>query len=597
MENPNINAQAAVTEAQYWATWGAARDGARTVLTRRQAALLIVIVASSIVLVAVSLHTLVVTLLALSTTVYFLTGIYKLALLVRGEHALSRIAIASQPAEGDDLPMYTILVPLHREGKMLPVLIERLVAIDYPPDCLEVLLLIESDDGETRNVLRRCALPFFIRPVIVPAGRPRTKPRALNVGLAQARGEHLVIYDAEDHPEPSQLRKAVTAFRQAPPEVACLQARLNFYNRKQTLLTRLFAVDYASWYDQLLPGLARTGAFVPLGGTSNHFRIAALRKMGGWDPFNVTEDCDLGARLSRAGIQISMLDSVTMEEAVPHAWPWIRQRSRWIKGFLQTYLVHMRHPFRLWRQFGSVGFIDFQLLVGGTCVVLLINPFMWALTVAYIAGAGTQVDAFIESLFPAWLYYPSLLCLVAGNFVFFYINAYVCVRHDYINLTRYALLTPLYWVLMSIGAWAGLFSFLRHPHYWAKTDHGSSLRARELVFTTRSDAPMQHAESRHSAIDSASSSAAVAGDGDVSSGSARTAAHRERERGLAWRSLMGREPNTPPGRRALTPIIDRGVTPLANTPSSSRRWTWRQITDALHITTAAEPDSRRIDGQ
>lgn len=274
------------------------------------------------------------------------------------------------------------------------------------------------------------------------------------------------------------------AFAGLPPTVACVQGRLNFYNQRQSLLTRLFAVDYAVWFDQLLPGLtppgdSHSGIFVPLGGTSNHFRVDVLRYLSGWDPFNVTEDCDLGVRLGRAGHRVAMLDSVTWEEAVPRVRPWIKQRSRWIKGYVQTYLVHMRHPLRLLRELGPRGFADFQMLVGVSTLTLLLNPLMWALTALYAATAGTAVSRFIITLFPAPLYYPALLSLTVGNFIFFYCNAYVCVRHDYIDLTRYALLTPLYWVLMSIGAWVGLCSLIRHPHYWAKTEHGVSLQLQD----------------------------------------------------------------------------------------------------------------------
>jgi cellulose synthase/poly-beta-1,6-N-acetylglucosamine synthase-like glycosyltransferase len=427
------------------------------------------------------------TCIAFVTALYLVTGAHKVWMLARGEHANASAAKSPQSAVETDLPDYTILVPLHHERRILPVLVERMKSLDYPPDHLQILLLIELDDEETAQAARRCSLPAHIHTMTMPPGQPRTKPRALNVGLSEARGKFLVIYDAEDRPERDQLRKAVAAFSALPQNVVCIQARLNFYNRFQSTLTRLFAVDYAVWYDQLLPGLSysgrlRSGAFVPLGGTSNHFRVETLRQLGGWDPFNVTEDCDLGARLGRAGLRVAMLDSMTWEEAVAHIQPWIRQRSRWVKGYLQTYLVHMRHPIFLWKQLGPRGFIDFQMLVGASFFALLVNPLMWMLTLVYIAGAGTPVDSFVESLFPSPLYYPALLSLTFGNFIFFYCNAYVCVRHNYIGLTRYAFLTPLYWVLMSISAWAGLISFLHNPFYWAKTEHGVSLSHPEIAY-------------------------------------------------------------------------------------------------------------------
>lgn len=476
----SVDSDAEVDEASYWERWGAAEDGARIVATRGQKYTLIFSVMASVILLYLRPQSVLTVWIAIITAAYLVTGVYKIWLLVRGERTNADAIANARSVADDDLPVFTVLVPLHREGRILPILVERLKSIDYPPDRLQILLLIEMDDEETQAAAKKCLLPSHISPMIMPPGQPRTKPRALNVGLHAARGEYIVIYDAEDRPEHDQLRKAVAAFRSLPYDVVCVQGRLNFYNRHQSLLTRLFAVDYAVWYDQLLPGLAfserrRSGAFIPLGGTSNHFRVETLRQVGGWDPFNVTEDCDLGARLGRAGLRVAMLDSTTWEEAVPHIRPWIRQRSRWIKGYLQTYLVHMRYPLRLLQQLGLRGFIDFQMLVGASCLVVLLNPLMWALTIAYILGRGTPIDSFIQTLFPAPLYYSALLSFVMGNFIFYYCSAYVCVRHDHISLTRYALLTPIYWVFMSFGAWAGLISLIRNPFYWAKTEHGVSL--------------------------------------------------------------------------------------------------------------------------
>jgi glycosyltransferase XagB len=458
-----------------WTTWGAARDGARVVLTRSQVCAVVLLSLMVAILLLVAAHLTLIGIIAVVTALYVAIGIHRIWLLIRGEAGIA----AGDPhlATGDDLPTYTVLVPLHHEARMLPMLVERLKMIDYPPSRLDILLLIEKDDGETLSAARNCSLPSQVGIMIMPPGQPRTKPRALNVGLHEARGEYIVIYDAEDHPEPDQLRKAVAAFRSLPADVVCLQARLNFYNRHESLLTRLFAVDYATWYDQLLPGLTRSrrassGVFAPLGGTSNHFRVDTVRQIGGWDPFNVTEDCDVGVRLGRVGLRVAMLDSVTWEEAVPHIRPWIKQRSRWVKGYLQTYLVHMRHPLLLWKQLGPRGFIDFQILLGCGSLVLLLNPLMWMLTGLYLAEKGTQFGMIVESLFPAALYYPALFSLVVVNFILFYCNAYVCVRHNYLDLTRYTLLTPLYWILMSVGAWVGLLSLIRNPSYWAKTEHG-----------------------------------------------------------------------------------------------------------------------------
>jgi glycosyltransferase XagB len=475
---------------EHWATWGAARDGARIVATRAQVYALALVAGVYVGLVIAQPRLALIICLELFAALYFATGLHKVWLLVRGESASTDPEPAVHRATGD-LPVYTVLVPLHREARIVPSLVERLQQIDYPRSRLQVLLLVESDDEETQAAIEQHRLPRHIRPMLMPPGEPRTKPRALNIGLEDARGEYIVIYDAEDQPDPDQLRKAVEAFRSLPRDVVCVQARLLFYNRRQSLLARLFAIDYALWYHQFLPGLTkgltRPGSFVPLGGTSNHFRVEELRRMGGWDPFNVTEDCDLGVRLGRQGLRVGMLDSTTWEEAVPYARPWVRQRSRWVKGYLQTYLVHMRHPLQLLRELGARGFADFQLLVGVSSVLLLLNPLMWLLTAVYMATKGTPTGAFIESLYPSEVYYPALLSLVLWNFVFFYSNAYVCVRHGFLDLTRYALLTPIYWLLMSVGAWMGLIGLIHNPFYWAKTEHGVSLPRSPAMALPHSD--------------------------------------------------------------------------------------------------------------
>ncbi len=470
---------------EHWETWGAARYGARMVLTRVQGVALVAVVGLGALLAGTAPRDALSACLDILTVVYFATGVHKIWLLVRGEVVSSRSAEGIPLPGEDDLPVYTVLVPLYREGTILPTLLEGLKSLDYPVERLQVLLLIEEDDGETRSAAAACPFPCHVSPILMPPGQPRTKPRALNIGLHLARGEFLVIYDAEDQPEPDQLRKAVAAMRALPQRVACLQARLNFYNRRQSFLTRLGAIDYAVWYNQFLPGLtsglARPGTFVPLGGTSNHFRVEMLRNLGGWDPYNVTEDCDLGVRLARGGLRTAMLDSTTWEEAVPRAGPWTRQRSRWVKGYLQTYLVHMRHPLRLLRDLGPRGFAHFQMLVGASSFLLLINPLMWALTATYLYAKGTPTGNFIQSLYLPPVYYLALLNFIAWNFILFYSSAYVCVRHNLIDVTRATLLTPLYWVLLSLGAWAGLISLIRHPWYWAKTEHGISLTGAEAL--------------------------------------------------------------------------------------------------------------------
>src|SRR5207247_7375152 len=224
---------------------------------------------------------------------------------------------------------------------------------------------------------------------------PRTKPKACNYGLTLARGDLLTIYDAEDRPDPLQLRRAAVAFRRLDDPVACLQARLSYHNANQNMITRWFTAEYLTWFGGLLPALVEQGAPVPLGGTSMHIRTDVLRMIGAWDPYNVTEDADLGLRLHRLGYRTHVLDSTTYEEATSDFVNWVKQRSRWYKGYMQTWLVHSRHPRRLWKELGPTGFLSFHLTIGATPLVPLINPIFWLLTLLWTVGHFP----FIETLF------------------------------------------------------------------------------------------------------------------------------------------------------------------------------------------------------
>lgn len=414
---------------------------------------------------------------AVSTVWYVLASLYKLKLTYSALGHEYEVQISEQDLvdlDERELPVYSILVPLYKEAEVVPRLVDGINGIDYPKTKLDVRLLCEEDDGETIEAIRALALPPHFKLVIVPQSTPKTKPKACNYGLLQAEGEIVVIYDAEDRPDPDQLKKAVLAFQKADPRVTCVQAKLNYFNQDQNLLTRWFAAEYSLWFDLLLPGLDAEKAPIPLGGTSNHFITERLVMLAGWDPFNVTEDADLGIRLHKAGYQTAIIDSTTLEEANSKLPNWIRQRSRWIKGYIQTWLVHMRHPLRLLRQLGFRGFLSFQLMVGGTFVVFLLNPIFWCLTTVFFL---TEVGV-IQQLFPSFIFYLAATELFIGNFVFLYVNLAGLMQRGYFDLIKYALLIPVYWGLMSIGAWRGLIQLFTNPFYWEKTEHGLDVAPR-----------------------------------------------------------------------------------------------------------------------
>jgi cellulose synthase/poly-beta-1,6-N-acetylglucosamine synthase-like glycosyltransferase len=388
------------------------------------------------------------------------------------------IAIAARALTDDDLPVFTVLVPMYREPKMLPMLARSLRQLDYPLGKLDIKLVLEADDHETIEVASTLGLEGIFEVIRVPPSHPQTKPKACNFALQFARGEFLVIYDAEDRPEPDQLRKVVATFRQSPANTACLQCRLSYFNARENWLTRMFTLDYALWFDQMLPGLERLNVPIPLGGTSNHFKIDVLRELHAWDPFNVTEDADLGVRLTQKGYRVGVVDSTTFEEASCHAGNWIRQRSRWMKGYMQTFLVHTRRPLHLLRSIGPLGFLGFVFFIGGTVLAGLINPVFWLMFAIWLFGLANGFD----QLFPEPLLYLSLFNLLAGNGAFIFLNMLAPIRRGWLNLIPYSLTAFGYWVMISIASYRGLWQLLRNPFYWEKTDHGVSKHVvRELA--------------------------------------------------------------------------------------------------------------------
>lgn len=467
-----------VAEAAYGLYYRRPEESAHTVLTPSQFAAL----AALLVLILIGLvFALRPTAIALNAAInlFFLAGIlFKFIVSLVGARYERVEAITPQEVAAlstDELPRYTVLVPLYREAAVVPGLIENLARLDYPPEKLEVFLLIEEDDPETLEAAKAARPPghfFFIR---IPPGMPRTKPKACNVGLCFAAREFLVIYDAEDRPEPDQLKKAVIAFRKGGPDLVCVQAALNYYNARENFLTRMFTLEYSYWFDYMLAGLYRLRLPIPLGGTSNHFRTDRLRELGGWDPFNVTEDADLGVRAAVAGYTVGVINSTTYEEANTRVGNWIRQRSRWIKGYMQTALVHSRHPFRMLRRLGLRQTLGFFLLIAGTPLTFLSAPWMWGMFVIWVLTGTRGLDPF----FPPPVLYMSLINLLFGNGIGIYLNMLAGFKRRYDDLIPCAVLSPFYWVLHSIAAYKALWQLFTRPFYWEKTLHGISHWQRE----------------------------------------------------------------------------------------------------------------------
>lgn len=402
----------------------------------------------------------------------------------------------------DDLPKYTILVPLYHEANVVHESVKALARLNYPKHKLDVRYLVEEDDRETLAMTTLLAYPYGFRVMIIPQGGPRTKPKALNVGILESHGTYLTIYDAEDQPDPDQLKKVVWAFSCLPEKVVCLQAKLTFYNPEQNLLTKWFFAEYYSWFNHFLPGLFALKLPIPLGGTSNHFKTSVLKELGAWDPYNVTEDADLGIRISRMGYKVAMVESVseqkagrethnphrhsstrmrrvssgtigiiqseTMEEANSEVLNWIRQRTRWIKGYLQTTLVHLRHPKQAITDLSWKGFLSFLFFMIGTPLGHLLNLVFWTITILGFLG----INSILPPGIPEPLLIAGTISLIFGNLLFILLHVVPMLLIKQWKVALAGIVIPLYWVLMSLATVRAVWQLIMAPHYWDKTVHG-----------------------------------------------------------------------------------------------------------------------------
>jgi hypothetical protein len=376
-----------------------------------------------------------------------------------------------------DLPTYTVMAALYHEALSVAPLMRALDRLDYPREKLEIKLIVEADDHETRDAIAALGCQPNVAVITTPDYGPRTKPKALNYALPFARGAYVAVFDAEDRPEPNQLKAALAAFRDGGPGLACAQASLCIDNGTDGWLARMFTVEYAGQFDGFLPGLARFGAPLPLGGSSNHFRADILRDVGGWDAFNVTEDADLGMRLARCGYRTVTFASTTFEEAPSRPSAWLRQRSRWMKGWIQTWSVHLRNPARFIREARMKGFLTLNVLIGGNVLTALAHPVfliaaMWAV-LRWFGGASDTAEA------PSGYWPIHGSAIVLGYVSSVIVGIVGLSRRGLLHHAPVLVLTPIYWMLLSLAAWRALYQFLVEPYRWEKTDHGRARRAFE----------------------------------------------------------------------------------------------------------------------
>lgn len=402
-------------------------------------------------------------------TLFFLASfLIRLVSLVAKRHGRGR-SLAPPPVTGRR-PVYSVFVALYREAAVVPQLVETLNRLAWPAACLDIKLICEADDRETLDALAAMRLGRQYEIVEVPPGHPRTKPKALSYALGAARGDYLVIYDAEDRVDPLQLEEAWRTFTAGPPHIACLQAPLIITNAGESWLSALFALEYAGLFRVLLPRLAAAGLPMPLGGTSNHFRTRVLQQVGGWDPYNVTEDADLGLRLYRLGYRCGTLTRPTYEEAPTETDAWLGQRTRWFKGWLQTWLVLMRRPAQLVREMGLWPSLVFQVLIGGLILSSLAHP----LVIAYLGVISWSLlfrAAHVVSAVELALFAMDIVNIFGSYAVFVALGRAGMTPGERTAVGRRWALTPVYWLLISRAAWRAVRELRSNPFFWNKTAH------------------------------------------------------------------------------------------------------------------------------
>ncbi len=419
-------------------------------------------------LVAAPLWTITVAMLFAFVTLLMSTTLKAAAFWSQLRHGPAKTAPQPPDMAEYPLPRVSVLVPLLREKEIAGALIKRLTRLTYPKSLLEVVLVLEAEDEITKETLARTDLPDWISVIEVPAANQlTTKPRALNYALDFCKGSIIGVWDAEDAPEADQIERVVNRFREAPDNVACLQGFLDYYNSTSNWISRCFTIEYATWWRMLLPGVARLGLVIPLGGTTLFFRRDILEKLGGWDAHNVTEDADLGLRLARRGYKTELLPTVTYEEANCRAWPWVRQRSRWLKGFLITWCVHMRNPAALVKDLGWLRFWGIQTMLLATFAQFALAPLLWSFWLT-LFGMTHPVEITLGS---------TVMWTMAGVFILAeVINLSIAMvavsgpRHR--HLIGWVLTTPLYFPMGALAAYKGLHEFVISPFFWDKTQHG-----------------------------------------------------------------------------------------------------------------------------
>lgn len=410
----------------------------------------------------------------------FIALVFRLFLAVTGLFIKQNNIAPTRMATDDELPIYSIMVAIYKENETtLSNLVKNLDRLDYPKEKLDIKIVLEEDDIETIEIFKKLRIASYYEIIVVPPGGPKTKPKACNYALKFVRGEYVTVFDAEDDPDPNQLRYVYSVYKEADErgetDIACYQCRLNFYNSKENFFTKMFTLEYSYWYELIMPALDLYNMPIPLGGTSNHFKTKFLHEMLAWDPYNMTEDADLGLRISQLGYRTKMLPPHTLEEAPVEFINWIKQRTRWNKGHMQTLLVHNRHPFKLIKKIGLKNYLSFNFLImGGIAMSLSYITYSIIMLLSYIFDTKLEHAVFTE-----FMRLFGEVNLIMGTVVVVIMIFIASLKAKLYDLSHYSFASPFYWLFIGMACYRALFQLIFQPFKWEKTQHGVSKKFAE----------------------------------------------------------------------------------------------------------------------
>ncbi len=376
-----------------------------------------------------------------------------------------------------EFPLVTILVPLKQENEVIHQTFSAISNLNYPSSSIQGIIIVESTDTLTKKSIETSIIPDGFEVMEIPTLPPFTKGRAIQRALLVAKGKYITIYDAESRPEPNQVIKAVEILEKEKGKT-CLQSIIRIENAKENEITSFFASEFWDWYDKRMVNLHKRGIPFGLGGNSFFLATETLKEVGGWDPFNVTEDAELTVRLIKNNVDIKLMNSITHEACPSTMKNWIKQRTRWSKGLLTTSIIHL-----ISGKFGFKGFTFKQwyhfwlrMYVGN------LIPFFFAfIFILFLFQSFSYENFVLVNIVLAINLVPSLIVSMWADKKNFNTMGIKIRIHNLFAVTL------IYW---GMYLWAGFranYEFLFSPLKWHKTDHSNASPREKTIEGKRSE--------------------------------------------------------------------------------------------------------------